>query len=128
MKMKVAALSLLLTGCFPALDQYPARQPYIQKEIVLPDLTGYSEEEKERMRKYNEGKELIEVGAPMDLSRYDGSYGSFRRCQVDLARSNEKVKDMEICYSTVPVELRERYRLFDKLRRKPNVYRVYIEE
>ncbi len=114
----------LLTGCANN-NHYPERPPYVERELVLPDFTRVSEEDKRAMGFYKPKKELAPKGAPFDLSRYDGSYDDINRCVIDLTTSSATNKDPDICYETVPSpELREKFKLLRDGRTTPVKVRV----
>lgn len=115
---------LLLNGCTPMVNQYPTPRPYIERELVLPDYSGVTEEEKRAMGLLDRPK-LAPKGAPFDLSRYDGTYMDLSRCVIDLQTSSSVNKDPEICYETAPSEeLKAKYKMFDNLRYSPKYVKI----
>lgn len=124
MNAKTLLILSLLTGCMNH-NHYPERPPYVKGELVLPDFTGLTEDEKRAMGFFEPRKELAPKGAPFDLSRYDGSYDDISRCVIDLTTSSAHNKDPDICYETIPSpELRAKFRYLRDNRRTPIRVRI----
>lgn len=119
MNAKALLAIALLTGCVNH-NHYPERRPYVQRELVLPDFTRVSEEDKKAMGLLGPKKELAPKGAPFDLSRYDGSYDDIDRCIIDLTTSSATNKNPDICYEMVSSpELRAKFKFMRDNRRTP---------
>jgi hypothetical protein len=120
----IFATMILLGGCTPMVNQYPPPRPYIEQELILPDYSGVTEQEKREMGLLDRPK-LAPKGAPFDLSRYDGTYMDLSRCVIDLQTSSAIDKNPDICYETAPSEeLKAKYKMFDSLRYSPKYVRI----
>lgn len=121
----IFAAMILIGGCTPMVNQYPPVKPYIEQELILPDYSGVSEEDKRAMGLLDDKPKLAPKGAPFDLSRYDGTYMDLSRCVIDLQTSSAIDKNPDICYETAPSEeLKEKYKMFDNLKYSPKYVRV----
>jgi len=120
----IIAAIILLSGCVERMNQFPPVKPYIERELILPDYSGMTEQDKREMGLL-EPYELPPKGSPFDPSRYDGSREDVHRCSYELQISSAVNKDPEICYNTAPSkEKKEWYKYLDNLHNLPIRVRV----